>query len=180
MYRRIPFLLFALFCCGAIASAQSSASYALAFDVFDNGGRGADNSSATLHAHSIVGQAAALHTSASNGYEASSGAECMFCGVRKSTVVRPAVLPDIMRLYQNYPNPFNPTTTLQYSLERGGTVELAVYNLLGEKVDVIVAGYQNPGDYMLDYDASRLQSGVYMYRLSTEHGQLTRRMVLMK
>ncbi len=177
---RILIVLAAILCCAPTLHAQSSTSYALAFDVFDNGGRRTANASNALHAHSIVGQSAVLHTSASNGYVASSGAECMFCDQMTGTAVATAILPMVMRLYQNYPNPFNPSTTIRYALERGGTVELAVFNLLGERLEVLVEDYQDPGDYTLEYDASALQSGVYIYRLKTEHGQLTRRMVLMK
>ncbi|MCB2203565.1 T9SS type A sorting domain-containing protein [bacterium] len=164
----------------ALVAAQSSSNYVLVADVFDNGGGRADGSSNNLASHSIVGQAAVHHTSASANYEASSGAECMFCDKLTGTAVPSATIPMVMRLYQNYPNPFNPSTTIRYSLERGGTVELSVYNLLGERIDVLVSEYQNPGDYQLDYNAAALQSGVYIYRLQNEHGQLTKRMVLMK
>jgi len=180
MRRFIPLLAALLLITATSLPAQSSSSYRLAFDVFDNGGRASSNTANTLHAHSIIGQAAVLHTAAATGYEASSGAACLFCDRATGTGVQSAVLPMIMRLYQNYPNPFNPSTTIGYSLERGGTVELAVFNLLGERVAVLVEEYQDPGDYTLDYDASALQSGVYIYRLKSEHGQLTRRMVLMK
>ncbi|MDT8323364.1 MAG: T9SS type A sorting domain-containing protein [Bacteroidota bacterium] len=180
MRRFIPLCAALLLITAAALPAQSSSSYRLAFDVFDNGGRVTGNSSGSLDAHSIIGQAAVLHTTVSAGYEASSGAACLFCDRATGTAVRSAMLPMIMRLYQNYPNPFNPSTTIRYALERGGTVELAVYNLLGERVAMLVEEYQDPGDYTLEYDASALQSGVYIYRLKSEHGQLTRRMVLMK
>lgn len=180
---RIPTILMVilLLCVAGTASAQSSASYAIAFDVFDSGGGfGAIGGAAPLRAHSIIGQAAQLHTSSAANHIASSGAQCLFCGDFVVGITEPAILPNIMRLFQNYPNPFNPSTTIRYTLDRGGTLELAVYNLLGEKVDVLVSEYQKPGDYSIDYTADALRSGVYLYRLRTEHGQLTRRMVLMK
>jgi hypothetical protein len=159
--------------------AQSSASYRLLFDVFDSGGSGPFLSTSAAHrAHSIVGQAAQLHTSRSASFVVSSGAECLFCELLVSTAVNPSILPRVMRLYQNYPNPFNPTTVIRYVLERPSTVEIAVYSMLGEKLRVLFQGVKEPGDYRIDFDAVSLGSGVYIYRLSTEHGALSRRMVL--
>jgi len=73
-------------------------------------------------------------------------------------------------LYQNYPNPFNPRTVIRYSLTVDGYIELSIYNLLGHKVATIVSGRQPAGKYAVEWDASRLSSGVYLYRLSTDQG----------
>lgn len=175
-------LLLAAFMAGipAVAAAQSSANYAIAFHLIDNSGAPGTATASGHTAHSLIGQAA-VHTYAqSNAMLLSSGAGCAFCGSQITVGVDPAILPMMMRLYQNYPNPFNPVTTIRYSLEREATLELAVYNLFGEKVDVIVRERQSPGDYSIDYIATDLASGVYLYRLMSEHGQLSRRFVLLK
>ncbi|MBR9976555.1 MAG: T9SS type A sorting domain-containing protein [Bacteroidetes bacterium] len=162
------------------AVAQSSANYAIAFHLIDNGGAPSTAAASAHTAHSLIGQAA-VHTYAqSNTMLLSSGAGCAFCGSQITVGIDPAILPMMMRLYQNYPNPFNPGTTIRYSLEREASIELAVYNLFGEKVDVIVRERQSPGDYSIDYHAGELTSGVYLYRLVSEHGQLSRRFVLLK
>jgi subtilisin family serine protease len=76
-------------------------------------------------------------------------------------------LPASYALYQNYPNPFNPATKIRYRIEGPGTswVRLAVYDLLGREIAVLVNGFQVPGNYELPFVASGLASGVYVYRL---------------
>jgi hypothetical protein len=160
--------------------AQSSVNYAIAFDLIDNGGAPGPSSAANYDIRSFVGQSAVRTSSTGSAQSLSSGAGCAFCKSNFIVDDLPVILPMVMRLYQNYPNPFNPSTTIRYSLERESCVEVAVYNLLGEKVDVLVRETQSPGDYSVDYMASDLAGGVYVYRLATEHGQLTRRFVLLK
>jgi hypothetical protein len=160
--------------------AQSSANYAILYDLIDNGGAPGVSVSTSHRAHSLIGQPAVLTYAKGASHVVSSGAGCAFCESQITVGVEPATLPMTMRLYQNYPNPFNPSTTIRYSLEREASVTLSVFNLLGEIVAVIVKERQTPGDYRVDYLADALPGGVYMYRLSTEHGQLTRRFVLLK
>ncbi len=83
-------------------------------------------------------------------------------------------------LHQNYPNPFNPTTTIRYELARTGRVRLAVYNMLGQRVSVLVDARQKAGAHQARFDASHLSSGVYFYRLQTGDKMLVRKMLLMK
>jgi len=175
---RVLLLMFSMNCA---AFAQSSPSYILAFDVFDSGGGGPNPpASASYRAHSIVGQAAALHMSTGATHRLSSGGECMFCEVFSVTSVSVAVLPSVMQLYQNFPNPFNPATTIRYVLMKSAHVEVVITNLLGERIEVLVNERQAPGEYELLYDSYDLKSGVYVYSLLTEHGMLSRRMVVLK
>ena len=167
-------------CIPMTAHAQSSASYAILFDLIDNGGASSSPASTSYHAHALIGQPAVLTYAKSSSHVVSSGAGCAFCESQFTVGVEPAILPMIMRLYQNYPNPFNPSTTIRYSLEREAGVVLAVFNLLGERMAVLVNERQAPGDYSVDFVADALPGGVYMYRLSTEHGQVARRFVLLK
>jgi hypothetical protein len=161
--------------------AQSSSSYNLVFDVFDSGGNGPTLSvSSSWRAHSIVGQAAQRHTSTSNTYTASSGGECVFCEILVSTVLGPTVIPGLMRLHQNYPNPFNPSSIIRYELERPAMVEVAVYTLLGNKLTVLDRGFRDAGVHSVEVTAAQFGSGVYVYRLTTEQGSLSRRMVILR
>jgi hypothetical protein len=74
--------------------------------------------------------------------------------------------PQTFELLQNYPNPFNPVTRIKYHLPEASTVKLAVYDLLGREVAVVVNEKKAPGFYDIDFDARELASGVYLYRLT--------------
>ena len=88
------------------------------------------------------------------------------------------------RLEQNYPNPFNGATLIRFSIREGSgedeRLRLAVYDLLGREVAVLVDGAATPGDYSVPFDGTRLPSGVYLYRLQTADAGVSRRMTLVK
>ena len=83
-------------------------------------------------------------------------------------------------LYNNYPNPFNPQTTIRYGIPRTCHVELTVYNMLGQVVEVLVDDKQPAGTYEFSWDGSVVPSGVYLYRIRTESWHRVGRMILMK
>ncbi|NOZ04636.1 MAG: T9SS type A sorting domain-containing protein, partial [FCB group bacterium] len=89
-------------------------------------------------------------------------------------------LPERVRLHQNYPNPFNPMTTIRYELPEATPVRLAVYDLLGREVAVLVDQQQEPGIKEVVWNASQMASGIYFYRLTTDQVQITRKMVVLK
>ena len=89
-------------------------------------------------------------------------------------------LPNGLCLGQNYPNPFNPTTSIAYRLQHSGPVRLAVFDLLGRRVSVLVDELKAAGSHVVTVDGSTWASGVYLYRLETESGALTSRMLLVK
>jgi hypothetical protein len=91
-----------------------------------------------------------------------------------------STLPNGFTLYQNYPNPFNPTTTIAFALPSKSPVRLEIYNVLGQAVDHRELGTMSAGDHEVEYDASRLSSGVYFYRLVTGDASLSRKMLLLK
>jgi len=84
-------------------------------------------------------------------------------------------------LYQNYPNPFNLHTLINYQLPKTSEVELSVFNLLGQKVAVLVSEKQPAGSYEVEWDATGIEAGVYFYKLSTDKGFVqTKKLVLLK
>ena len=68
-------------------------------------------------------------------------------------------------LNQNFPNPFNPSTKISFNLEASSFVTLKVFNLLGEEVASLVNRNMNAGNHSVNFDAAKLNSGVYLYRL---------------
>jgi hypothetical protein len=89
-------------------------------------------------------------------------------------------LPSIFSLEQNYPNPFNPATTIKYQLPKAGFVTLKIYDILGREVAFLVKKYQNGGRYSVDFNASKLSSGVYIYELKTPDYNSCKKMILTK
>ena len=89
-------------------------------------------------------------------------------------------LPTETALMGNYPNPFNPETTIRYALPQAGKVHLAVYNLLGHEVAVLVDESKSAGNYTTRFDAGDLPSGAYLYRLQTQDKIMAKTMILVK
>ena len=89
-------------------------------------------------------------------------------------------VPAAYSLSQNYPNPFNPSTTIRYALASRGVVSLKVFNILGQEVATLVSAVQEAGSYQATFNASRLTSGIYFYRLKAGNFSDVKRMVLLK
>lgn len=90
------------------------------------------------------------------------------------------MLPDKFVLYQNYPNPFNPNTVISWELATGSKVRLEIYNILGEKLKILIDKYYNSGKYSLTFNAEDLPSGIYFYRLISEDFIQTKKMILLR
>jgi hypothetical protein len=99
-------------------------------------------------------------------------------------------VPTAYSLEQNYPNPFNPVTVIRYQLPATSQINLKIFDVLGREVTTLVNEQQSAGFHTVSFDASNLQSGVYLYRIqahaiSTVHGNndfffQTKRMILLK
>ena len=83
-------------------------------------------------------------------------------------------------LEQNYPNPFNPSTSIKYTLAEQSPVSLKVYDILGNEVATLVNTTQDVGAYNVNFDASNLASGLYMYTLQAGDFTSTKKMMLLK
>ena len=83
-------------------------------------------------------------------------------------------------LLQNYPNPFNPTTKIKYSVPFDGFVNIAVFNILGEKVANIINSVHKAGNYELTFDATNLASGMYIYRMEAGDFISIKKMMILK
>lgn len=111
---------------------------------------------------------------------------CLSRGVAVLTIdMEPVAVPEEtvpagFALHQNYPNPFNPSTTIRYSVPGAGQVHLTVVDMLGREVATVVDGRIAAGEHTVAFHAGRIASGVYLLRLITQSGVLTRKLVLMK
>lgn len=89
-------------------------------------------------------------------------------------------IPETYDLAQNFPNPFNPSTSIRFSIPEAGLVTLKVYNTLGEEVATVLNEFKNAGNYEVSFDASKLTSGVYIYKITSGNFTATKKMMLMK
>ena len=89
-------------------------------------------------------------------------------------------VPSTFALSQNYPNPFNPSTKIEFDIPKSGNVSLKIYNLLGQHVATLFEGHSIAGHFVVTFDAGHLASGMYIYRLNSSAGALTKKMLLLK
>jgi hypothetical protein len=84
------------------------------------------------------------------------------------------------KLFQNFPNPFNPSTKISYKIKKDGNVFLTVYNLVGQEISMLVNEKQSAGTYEVEFDASELTTGVYLYKLQVNGFTSVKRMTVLK
>ena len=89
-------------------------------------------------------------------------------------------VPGEFSLGQNYPNPFNPVTNIKFSIPKDGFVKLAVYDVIGNEVDVLVNGNMQTGSHSISWNAERFSSGIYFCKLVSGSFSQTRKMLLVK
>ncbi len=109
------------------------------------------------------------------------GNQAMFKSKAKESLVKQNVsLPKAFALDANYPNPFNPSTTISYALPGTASVSLKVYDVMGREIAELVNETKPAGFYKITFDASKLASGVYIYRIEAGEFVQSRKMVLVK
>lgn len=89
-------------------------------------------------------------------------------------------IPTDLKLSQNYPNPFNPSTQIEFALPENGLVQLRIFNVVGQTVQVLVDEVRNQGNHSVTFDASELSSGIYFYQLEFEGNVISKKMLLLK
>ena len=98
----------------------------------------------------------------------------------KTTEANVNNLPTTFVMEQNYPNPFNPSTTIKFSVPKESFVNVAVYNMLGQKVATIVNETMKEGAYEKTFNASNLSSGNYVYVMTAGDSKIVKKMTLVK
>ncbi|HEX9614385.1 MAG TPA: T9SS type A sorting domain-containing protein, partial [Bacteroidota bacterium] len=89
-------------------------------------------------------------------------------------------VPETYTLDQNYPNPFNPATTIRFALPAGHRVALRVYDMLGREVGTLLDEFRNAGVHEMTFDAGRLATGLYFYKLTAGNFSQIKKMLLVK
>ncbi len=90
------------------------------------------------------------------------------------------IISDRYQLYKNYPNPFNPTTIIKYSIPKSAEVKIKIYDVLGSEIITLLNEFKHAGTHEVEFDASFLSSGVYLYRLISENYSATKKMLLLR
>jgi len=88
--------------------------------------------------------------------------------------------PKKVALDQNYPNPFNPSTVINYTLPEASEVKIEVFNMLGQRVALLLNELRQPGRHSVTFNSGNLSSGMYIYRLQTANFSQSRKMMLIK
>ncbi len=133
----------------------------------------------------IIPDSAAISISISPAENIHSGSEyyiddLSFSGITAVDANKVITTAKNFRLEQNYPNPFNPSTIINYSIPRATFVTLNVYNVLGEKVETLVSENKPAGNYSVNFNASKLSSGVYFYRINAGNFIQTKKLMVLK
>ena len=89
-------------------------------------------------------------------------------------------IPENFDLMQNYPNPFNPTTNIRFDIAKAGLVKISVYDITGKVVSNVVNTNYEAGSYNITFDAGKLSSGIYFYKLETSEFTSVKKMMLIK
>jgi len=110
----------------------------------------------------------------------SAGAVWVFIDTTSTAVIRQSIVRYSYQLSANYPNPFNPATNIRYSIPKESYVSIIIYDILGREVARLVQEVKLRGEYTVAWDATKVTSGVYYYRLVSGNYMQTRKMVLMK
>ena len=109
------------------------------------------------------------------------GALILNVEVQTGTSLPLVELPQTTQLHQNYPNPFNPTTTIRFDLSKQSTVSIEVVNILGQRVATLANRDElNAGSHVRVFDATHLNSGLYLIRMITDAESFTKKMMLVK
>lgn len=129
-----------------------------------------------------IGSVAKLVVDKNDNLYAANGNGGVYVGMYHDTPIEKIVeaKPSNVELGQNYPNPFNPTTNIPIHLSGSGNVKLIVFDVLGRKVATLIDGMMRAGNHQVNFNATKLASGIYFYRLKMGNKVMVRKMLLIK
>ncbi len=88
--------------------------------------------------------------------------------------------PEEFFLSQNYPNPFNAITSIGYTIPYEQHIKLKIFDSLGREIETLIDEKKQPGTHTVTFDANKLASGLYVYKLTAENHVFTKKMILLK
>lgn len=177
-FKNIMFIL--IFSISIFREILPAQNFTLEKSVVDQGG-GASQS-ANYHVVNAVGQPGPVSVIQSSTYAVSAGflaGEELITMVKESQI-EPKLIPTEFKLFQNYPNPFNPETTISFWVSEPCRVELTIFNLLGREIAELVNDHHQPGQYQINFNASKLPSGIYFFRIRMGNYNAFKKMVLLE
>ena len=127
-----------------------------------------------------VGQSFTLTVQAFDGIVSTLSSHIISASSKITAVQELSEIPTKFVLYQNYPNPFNPTSSISFAVPTESFIRLSIFDLLGQEVKVLVNRVYSPGNYRISFDASKLNSGIYIYRLETNNFVSSKKMIVLK
>lgn len=144
--------------------------------VFGNGGEAISNTDYNISStigQSFVGMASNTDFTHYSGYWRNVALLTNLLGEEE-------LIPLKFELLQNYPNPFNPSTNIKYSVAKQTKVRIEVYNILGQRVAVLVNENKSPGYYTVKFDGRDMATGFYVYRMQTNEFNSIKKMLIVK
>jgi len=142
-----------------------------------------DSTISTTYSDSLVkpGFRYYYYVTFSNGESESLPSDTVSATVEPVTsLAKQNMIPEIYAMYQNYPNPFNSVTVISYQLPAATSVDLSIYNVLGQKVITLVSDTQSAGKYEVRWDATDVAGGIYLYQIKAGNFQQVRKMILLR
>ena len=111
----------------------------------------------------------------------SSPAKIILSGISNPTGINDNTeKPGTFKLEQNFPNPFNPSTKINFSIPEKERVSLKVFNILGGLVSILTDREYEKGNYQLEFNGSKLSTGVYLYELSAGNSKEVKKLTILK
>jgi len=166
-----------LFFCQIPVVSPLFSQYEIRSSTFGNGGGiiiNADFQSSSTLGQPFIGSSSNVNFNSYSGYWYS-------VNIFVSIAPEDDLIPKRFELSQNYPNPYNPVTRIKYAVPKPTHVRIEVYNVLGQRVKILLNENKLPGYYTVDFDASSLASGFYIYRLEASGGfSAVRKMIVTK
>lgn len=150
-------------------------------DATDNSGVN-DNEGSVGGNHHLVMESDFISCTTVDTFGLSLGQKAVLKDIQKATGVElfNNTKPANYSLEQNYPNPFNPSTMIKFAVANSGLTTLKVYNMLGQEVATLVNDNLQAGTYTVDFNASNLNSGIYVYELRSGAVKIAKKMMLVK